>query len=1001
MNDTLEQIKIEIISDNDKAVTNIKKIASSFRSFKKATEDLSSLKSTYNILKKIDSLSFKNPIKGLNSIVTAFKALKSNSFTKNIVGNKNINLQTQKGKISSHAKETPKEEIVASAIDSKQFENLGKAFDFDSTFIQKLSAGKMVNDELLDSFHATTEQLKLEQNQIEVLTEKINSIPKQKNIFGEEALTSETKKLSELRNQMIKILSQKNELSLTTSSALNGLNSAILSNDATKITEEIKVLQQELIKLKKLSSAFDSVSASANAMIQNMDKGTSKIKKFIKSFGRVALYRAIREVLKSFSEGLQSVAMVDDKFNSSMSEITSSIKYLRNSLITLAVPIIEVFTPIISALSNLLTGIINQFTIMFNMLAGETSYTVATKSVEDYTKALKEAQKQTTGFDEINKIGDNSQPNYDSMFTEKEMTGWDIAGSTASITALIAGATTLIALIKGAKIKETFLAMGDGLKKGYSFLSNMKTWQKGITAVAMLATQAVIAEEAFYGMFTGSKSVGEGLLELIPICVLVGIAMTAMFGPVGIAIMAVVVALSALVAGFRAVSKSAKDNAMEKFWNTQGTSIQEVQSLLNDYMDSININKLTEWNESIETSTSNFNDLSKNYKYAMTVLSKKIELGKVDSSDIENLSNSFDELAESAKRVNEAQINSLMASINTAIELNINDELLNRLTDLSVRLGTAMDLLNSTIDSINGEYKALLHEVAETIKNGGTISSEQWAQLQSMKEELDKFTLTDTTASVDWNLSLQDALSKGVSLDFDNVDELKELLEGLNSDRQSYLDVLHTNYVSGLSTLQQLVDLGLTDENGNPLFTQDDIDAYTASYEAMVAEVNAQFDAVIQAIYDSLSANAMDNPQNGWKDAFAWAFDWDYYGEKDAYKEQQAILALILSFLSGNGYASGGFPNSGEVFMARENGIPEMVGKFGNRTAVANNDQIIEGIKQGVYEAMLESQKNTDDSGNIIIQFVDRNGRIQSEQIISSAERRNRRDGKRVIAVNI
>lgn len=50
-------------------------------------------------------------------------------------------------------------------------------------------------------------------------------------------------------------------------------------------------------------------------------------------------------------------------------------------------------------------------------------------------------------------------------------------------------------------------------------------------------------------------------------------------------------------------------------------------------------------------------------------------------------------------------------------------------------------------------------------------------------------------------------------------------------------------------------------------------------------------------------------------------------------------------------YAQGGFPASGEMFLARENGIPEMVGRMGRRTAVANNDQIVEGIVGGVQTA--------------------------------------------------
>lgn len=53
-----------------------------------------------------------------------------------------------------------------------------------------------------------------------------------------------------------------------------------------------------------------------------------------------------------------------------------------------------------------------------------------------------------------------------------------------------------------------------------------------------------------------------------------------------------------------------------------------------------------------------------------------------------------------------------------------------------------------------------------------------------------------------------------------------------------------------------------------------------------------------------------------------------------------------------SGHASGGFPKSGQMFVAREDGIPEMVGKWGGRAAVANNMQITEGIARAVQGGM-------------------------------------------------
>lgn len=88
-------------------------------------------------------------------------------------------------------------------------------------------------------------------------------------------------------------------------------------------------------------------------------------------------------------------------------------------------------------------------------------------------------------------------------------------------------------------------------------------------------------------------------------------------------------------------------------------------------------------------------------------------------------------------------------------------------------------------------------------------------------------------------------------------------------------------------------------------------------------------------------------------------------------------------------YANGGFPEDG-FFWANSQ---EMVGKFTNgKTAVANNYQIVEGIKQGVLEAMQSA--DTSEGGTWIIQIVDVNGAVTSERMITAADRRNRRDGR-------
>lgn len=63
---------------------------------------------------------------------------------------------------------------------------------------------------------------------------------------------------------------------------------------------------------------------------------------------------------------------------------------------------------------------------------------------------------------------------------------------------------------------------------------------------------------------------------------------------------------------------------------------------------------------------------------------------------------------------------------------------------------------------------------------------------------------------------------------------------------------------------------------------------------------------------------------------------------------------------SVGGYATGGFPQVGQLFFAREDG-PELVGTIGGSPAVVNNSQIVEAVSSGVYNAVVSAMSG---SGN-------------------------------------
>lgn len=71
-------------------------------------------------------------------------------------------------------------------------------------------------------------------------------------------------------------------------------------------------------------------------------------------------------------------------------------------------------------------------------------------------------------------------------------------------------------------------------------------------------------------------------------------------------------------------------------------------------------------------------------------------------------------------------------------------------------------------------------------------------------------------------------------------------------------------------------------------------------------------------------------------------------------------------------YATGGFPDEGQMFYANEKG-PELVGNIGSSTAVVNNNQIVESVSQGVANAV-SSVLSTGNKGDQTATYLYING---------------------------
>ena len=88
------------------------------------------------------------------------------------------------------------------------------------------------------------------------------------------------------------------------------------------------------------------------------------------------------------------------------------------------------------------------------------------------------------------------------------------------------------------------------------------------------------------------------------------------------------------------------------------------------------------------------------------------------------------------------------------------------------------------------------------------------------------------------------------------------------------------------------------------------------------------------------------------------------------------------------------------MFFANHN---ELVGKFSNgKTAVANNEQIVSGIENGVYGAMSESNSLLEEQNSLLRALLDKEMGIKAsdifDSVMSSADSYERQTGRKAFA---
>ena len=211
------------------------------------------------------------------------------------------------------------------------------------------------------------------------------------------------------------------------------------SNEATESVSRFKEVLASIGKFGKTALAsftngFKTISKTLAAPIWDNFKSKLNgiiggVRNLVSSFGRIAMYRALRTAIKAittgFSEGIKHVyqwsQLVGDSFVKSMDSMATSAHYLRDSLGAMASPLIDALAPAIEVLVEHFVTLLNVVNQFIAALTGKDTWRKAVRTPTTYsgamedaakntkkaTKAQKELNKALQSFDELNLLTTN------------------------------------------------------------------------------------------------------------------------------------------------------------------------------------------------------------------------------------------------------------------------------------------------------------------------------------------------------------------------------------------------------------------------------------------------------------------------------------------------------------------------------------------------------------------------------------------------------------------
>lgn len=701
----------------------------------------------------------------------------------------------------------------------------------------------------------------------------------------------------------------------------------------------------------------------------------------------------IQGVLSGVKEGMQNLSKYSKQTNADLSLLMSSLTQLKNSLATAFAPILTVITPVLNALIQKIITVVNAFGQLTASLAGQGTFVKAKKVNQDYaasfdksSKKAKNLQRTLMGFDEINKLDDKNSSNSsgsgglspNDMFETVKIPNKykDLAKMLKD--AWAQGDFTKIGQMVGKKINEALESIPwDKIKKTCNKIAkSIATFLNGFIEtvdwglVGNTISQGLNTAFSFANTFAknfhwGSlgKAVGDGI-----------------------------------------------NGAMEGLdWDL----IQEtVRNVVGGIATSINtFIKTTKWNLVGKTIGNGLNTALEAVYTAVTNFKWK-KAGKALADAINGLFDTFD-WAKAGKTISNG-IKGVLDFAITAIEnvkwSNVGKDIATFLENidwlgiatriyklLCTALASALAGLAGLLGKLIGDaaknaqkyFKKKIEECGGNIPLGilkgikdGMKNIAKWVKDNIFKPIIDAFKTafgihSPSTVMAEQGTHIISGLLKGLKDKIKDVlswiaklpGEFKEKLgnarewlvgkgkDAITGIKNGWNAVKKTNLLDHAAKIkneiyEKIGDVkGKVTSRGKEVITglKNGLDNNWKTMNNTLSNLPSKISKAIPNLYKT-GKNAIQNFANGFASVKIKlphiSTTWNSHNVGG--------LSFSTPSFSLNWYAKGGFPDAGEMFVARENG-PEMVGRIGNKNAVANNNQIVDAIRAGVFEAMVNA----------------------------------------------